>query len=127
MADMAEVIKKIAQGVKNENSPCNVLFGTVISTNPLEIQVEQKLRLTKEFLILTKNVRDYEVEISLNWNTNSTNLSVQTENGNADITHNHSITDKKTVKIHNTLNKNDKVILIQQLGGQKYIVLDKVV
>lgn len=127
MADMVEIVKKIAQGVQNESSPCNVLFGTVINANPLEIQVEQKLRLTKEFLILTKNVRDYDVEVSLNWNTNNKDLSVQTENGTSDITHNHSISGKKTIKIHNALKKNDRVILIQQLGGQKYIVLDKAV
>ena len=59
MADLIETVKKIVQGVLNESSPCNVLFGTVTSANPLEITVEQKLKLTKEFLILTKNVVNY--------------------------------------------------------------------
>ena len=52
MADILEVIKKASKQVEEQSSPSNVLFGVVISINPLQIQVEQKLILTKEFLII---------------------------------------------------------------------------
>jgi len=38
----------------------------------------------------------------------------------------HSIVGTKSITINNALKQNDKVILLQQAGGQKYIVLDKV-
>ena len=143
----------------NESSPCNVLFGTVTSANPLEITVEQKLKLTKEFLILTKNVVDYTTTATIEWNTNKINQNVnhkhsisgninvessispndnsakitnkvtsslETEQYTKDLGHMHSISGTKSITINNALKQNDKVILLQQAGGQKYIVLDKV-
>ena len=46
-----EIIKKMAVGANDANAPTSVLFGTVTGINPLEITVEQKLKLTKEFLV----------------------------------------------------------------------------
>lgn len=147
MADIIEIMKKAALEAINNSSPSSVLFGVVINTRPLEIQVEQKLVLTKEFLILTKNVIDYDVNVSLDCSTDdkilnanhsheiSGNISVSEgsitntlaiEKANIDLTHNHSITGKKKITIHNALKQNDKVILLQQQGGQKFIVLDKI-
>ena len=159
MADLIETVKKIVQGVLNESSPCNVLFGTVTSANPLEITVEQKLKLTKEFLILTKNVVNYTTTATIEWNTNKINQNVnhnhsisgninvessispndnsakitnkvtsalETEQYTKDLGHMHSIVGTKSITINNALKQNDKVILLQQAGGQKYIVLDKV-
>lgn len=163
MADLVETIKKIAQGVMNESSPSNILFGTVTNNAPLEINVEQKLTLTQEFLVLTKNVVDYTVDVSMEWSTGTKNLNanhthsvsgdvsvnsnatmspnpenanitienqvsnnISIEQKNIDLSHNHSISGRKSLTIHNGLKTGDKVILIQQAGGQKYVVLDKV-
>ena len=137
MADLIETVKKIVQGVLNESSPCNVLFGTVTSANPLEITVEQKLKLTKEFLVLTKNVKDYTVDVTVNWSTETKSLnanhshtvtgdaSVEVQNENIGLSHNHTISGRKTITIHNGLKTNDNVILLQQQGANNYIVLDK--
>lgn len=159
MADIIEIIKKASQEAEEQRSPSNILFGVVIDTNPLQIQVEQKLVLTNEFLILTKNVIDYSVNIDLNWNTDNkslnvnhshdiagnvqvtstispnednqeitntvdSNLSIQSKE--IDISHNHTITGTKSITIYNGLKQNDKVILLQQRGGQKFVVLDKI-
>lgn len=163
MADLVETIKKIAQGVMNESSPSNILFGTVTNNSPLEINVEQKLTLTQEFLVLTKNVVDYTVDVSMEWSTqtkslnanhthsisgdisvnssatmspnpenaniaiqNQVNNNISIDQKNIDLSHNHSISGRKSLTIHNGLKTGDKVILIQQAGGQKYVVLDKV-
>lgn len=136
MADIIEVIKKASQEAEDQRSPCNVLFGTVINISPLEIQVEQKLVLTKEFLILTKNVIDYNIQVGVNWNTNNKELNADhshsavgdatIQNTNINLTHNHAISGTKSITIHNALKQNDKVLLIQQRGGQKFIVLDKI-
>lgn len=162
MGSLGEVIKKMAVGANDANAPTSVLFGTVTSVNPLEITVEQKLKLTKEFLVLTKNVKDYTVDVSVDWETenkslnanhshtlngdtsvssnaevnpNPDNITVDIKNEvsnnigieqkNINLTHSHSITGKKTMTIYNGLKLNDNVILIQQQGGNNFVVLDK--
>lgn len=160
MPNLLESIQEIVKNTNNSLALTDILFGTVTSTSPLKIQVEQKLELTEEFLILTKNVVDYKVNVTLdNWKTNEISLrkkhthtgnldiSVSSEivpndnnakitntvNGNVsisdttiDFSHSHSISGKKSITIHNALVKGDKVSLIRQMGGQKFIVLDKV-
>lgn len=159
---LSEIIKRMAVGANNASAPTSVLFGTVTSINPLEITVEQKLKLTKEFLVLTKNVKDYTVDVSVNWQTenktlnanhshelsgdieiisnsqvspNPDNITVSTsnevtnglkvKNKNINLSHNHSISGKKQMIIHNGLKLNDNVILLQQQGGNNFVVLDK--
>ena len=161
-SSLGEVIKKMAVGANDANAPTSVLFGTVTSVEPLEITVEQKLKLTKEFLVLTKNVKDYTVNVTMDWNTETTSLnanhshstevnsnisvssdispndnnqkitnnvtgevSVSVEQKNIDLTHKHSIKGTKSIMVHNALKINDNVILIQQQGGNNFVVLDK--
>lgn len=161
-SSLGEVIKKMAVGANDANAPTSVLFGTVTSVNPLEITVEQKLKLTKEFLVLTKNVKDYTVDVSVEWATenktlnanhnhtlsgnvsitstaqvdpnpdniavsinNEVNNSLTVEQKNINLSHNHSISGTKQITIHNGLKLNDNVILLQQQGGNNFVVLDK--
>jgi hypothetical protein len=51
---MIDLIKKTAIAAVESRNPVNLLFGTVVNPNPLEIQIHQKLTLTKEFLIVTE-------------------------------------------------------------------------
>lgn len=162
-SSLGEVIKKMAIGANDANAPTSVLFGVVTSVEPLEITVEQKLKLTKEFLVLTKNVKDYTVDVTVAWDSNETALnanhnhnieggitinSTATVNPNPDnervevkneidnsmsisqkninLRHSHSISGKKKMTIHNSLKLNDNVILIQQQGGNNFIVIDKI-
>lgn len=162
MGSLGEVIKKMAVGANEANAPTYVFFGTVTSINPLEIMVEQKLKLTKEFLVLTKNVKDYTVDVSVEWATenktlnanhthtlggdvsivstaqvnpnpdniavsinNEVNNSLNVEQKDINLSHNHSIVGRKQITIHNGLKLNDNVILLQQQGGNNFVVLDK--
>lgn len=122
-SSLGEVIKKMAVGANDASAPTAVLFGTVTSAEPLEITVEQKLKLTKEFLVLTKNVKDYTVDISVNCNTETEQLKIEQED--IDLTHNHKITGRKQITIHNALKIGDDVILLQQQRANNFIVLDK--
>ncbi|KAB1436585.1 DUF2577 domain-containing protein [Candidatus Galacturonibacter soehngenii] len=119
MANLNESIKKVALAAVNEGEPATFCFGTVTSASPLKIQVQddQKLLLTKEFLVLTKNVIDYDTEVQITW---------ETELENGPDSHKHEIKGKKKVKILNALKQNDKVVMIKQQGGQKYLVIDKI-
>ncbi|AZK48787.1 DUF2577 domain-containing protein [Paenibacillus lentus] len=102
MNDIAKLIKRAALEAMLESKPTSIVFGTVTSVEPLKITVEQKLTLSIAQLILTNNVRDYEVEMTVEHRT-------------------------EKYKIHNALDIGDEVILLQIQGGQRYIVLEKVI
>lgn len=102
MSDLVQIIKKIALEAIVEREPSGLLYGTVSSVKPLVISVDQKLRLTREFLTLGSNVRD-------------TQLTVQEENG-----------EERKQYYKNSLKKGEKVILLKQQGGQSFLVLDRV-
>ena len=121
---MVELIKMAAVEAVNESKPTAIVFGNVVSVAPLVITVEQKLTLTDAQLILTNNVRDYDIEMTVDHATESTS------GGSGDssfASHNHVYAGRKTFTIHNGLIVGDEVILLQVQGGQKYIVLEKVV
>lgn len=101
MPSLIETIKEAAMAVYNESKPFALSYGVVESINPLSIKVDQKLPLTSNFLILTNNVKDYEVNITIDGV-------------------------KQTCTIHNGLKINEKVLLLRVQGGQQYIVLDRV-
>ena len=101
--DILNIIKKAAIDAVNASQPSDFCFGKVISIKPLKISVEQKMTLGTAQLILTRNVTDFKTKITIDGS------------------------DKKEITIHNALQVNDKVVLLKQKGGQKYLVLDRVV
>lgn len=101
MANLNELIKKISINAIEQTKPVNILYGEVKSINPLSICVNQKKTYTEKFLILTRNVTDY-------------NTYIKEENG-----------EKKKYTIYNSLEIGDIVILLRVQGGQEFIVLDR--
>ena len=57
LPSMIETIKQAAIDAVESLKPVAVLPATVTSTEPLEFSVEQRMTLTKEFLILTETAR----------------------------------------------------------------------
>lgn len=53
-----KTIKRIALEAVEASRPVNVCFGKVTSASPLKIQVDQKMILDKDQLILCKTVTD---------------------------------------------------------------------
>lgn len=120
---LVEAIKKAAVEAVGAGKPVNVYFGKVVSEVPLKINVEQKMELGEQQLILTRNVTEYATTISVNW---------ETENGGgdtgetADGQHKHHVMGQKQAIIHNALKSGDEVIIIRQQEGQKFIVVDRI-
>lgn len=101
---LVEAIKKAAVEAVAAGDPVRVCYGTVTREKPLLISVEQKLKLKASQLVLTKNVTDYETEMT--WEEEGEEV-------------------KRRVTIHNGLAAGEKVILLQTQGGQKFMVVDK--
>lgn len=144
--ELVQTMKKAAVDAVDATKPTYVYFGEVTSALPLEINVEQKMTLGSAQLILTRNVTDFETEVTVNWETESileshTHPCVgNTRNGgeplhdhvlsgvtgSVSLEHAHAIVGKKTITIHNSLTVGDQVILLRQQGGQKFVVVDRI-
>ena len=118
MADANEfvsAIKKAAQDAVNAGKPVNVVIGTVTAADPLTITTEQQMPLSKSQLILSRNVTSHVVPVTIDW---------KTENADG---HTHPIRGVKTLTINNGLAVGDKVWMIREQGGQRFVVVDRVV
>ncbi len=115
MPNMVELIKAAAIGAVNDSKPMSVIFGKVVSIAPVKIFIEQKLTLNEAQLIFTNNVKDYDLEMTVEHSTEESNSHVHPYRG------------KKKFRVHNGLVVGDEVIMLQMQGGQKFVVLDKVV
>lgn len=99
--DLVKIIKKAAIEAVNASKPANVVFGKVVSLNPLKIQIDQKLTLSNAQLVVCENLTDHDIDMTV-----------------GDV--------RSTYTVHNALVVGDKVILIQIAGGQKYVVIDRI-
>lgn len=77
-------------------------YGKVIAINPLKVSIDQKVILTSGFLVVPESLTDYKMTVEF--------AGVET-----------------TYTFKNALKIDDKVVLLQQKGGQQYLILDRVV
>ena len=136
-----DLFKTAAQNVDNDGKPSDVLFGTVTSTKPLRVYINQKLKLEENQLILTNAVRDYEVKLTTKCDdgeaiictpvtdahyTGTATLSSGSPNPTDFASHTHAYSGDKWFKVNLALEIGEKVILLQCAGAQQYVILDRV-
>lgn len=122
-AKSVENIKRAAMEAVKASMPSGVYFGTVISASPLKISVEQKMTLTEKQLVLTTLVQDFSVNMTV------THTTENRSGGSGDASfasHNHEYKGTKSFLVHLGLKAGEKVMLIREQGGQKFIVLDRI-
>lgn len=110
VAELIKAIKKAAVEAVRAEKPAEICFGKVKGVSPLQIIVDQKLTLGEAQLVLTRNVTEHSVQVTVDHYT-------EQEEG-----HTHAYRGRKEVTVHNGLVVGDEVVLFRQQGGQKYIV-----
>lgn len=118
-----EVVKRAAVEAVEAQKPVHLLFGQVISISPLKIQVDQKSIYTEKMLVLTRNVTDFEVDMTVS------HITLNRACGSGDpafASHNHDYKGKKKFKVHNALMKGDWVLLGRIQGGKRFVVIDRI-
>jgi len=107
---LLDTIKRAGVDAVGASGPMVIQFGVVKNADPLEIIVDQRLHLTREFLIVPESLTAYDV----------------------DLRHSHSYTGGTTgdalndpITIRRGLETGDKLILLRMQGGQKYLILDR--
>lgn len=115
---LIEIMKRAATDANEAGQPCDLRYGTVVSVSPLRIQVSHQFTIPESLLIVPKSLTDFEVKVTFNWESEDTQG------------HTHDLISddgEKKMKIHNALEIGDYVALIRQKGGQKYLIVDRVV
>ena len=129
-SEIVELMKEISTAAVEERAPVQILTGRVTGVSPLVITVEPKLRLGEESLILTKNVMDYRTEISFdNGQTRQKATSASIDKDEEGNPYYLRFKDKirHDVTVYNALKIDETVLLIRMQGGQKFIVLERLV
>ena len=98
--NLLETIKTASIDAINASKPVEIVFGIVLSVNPLKINLEQKLTLSESFLIVPEEFTDRKINIVID-------------------------DEEKEIEIKNALKVDDKLILARLQGGQKYLVLSR--
>lgn len=123
------LIKSIALNAVDNSKPVNVVFGIVKSADPLIIEIEQKIPLNKNQLILTRNVTNHKTKISFdnpdikNVITTSSYPSDSSESSKSYQRFKEKV--QNDITVYNGLKKGEEVILIRLEGGQQFIVWDR--
>lgn len=115
-AQLIDSIKTIAKNCIQESDPCTFLFGTVESAAPLKIRIDDKLVLDRDALVIPRYLTDHEQEIEAEFDTETS--------GSPEHKHPVNLATIK-IKVKNVLKSGEKVIVLRQQGGQKYMVLDR--
>jgi len=117
MSDMGwvQIIKRAAMEAFLASKPCDYSIGTVIKTKPLTVKVSDSISLDEDFLLLARNVTDYEVEMEADHVTETAGQ------------HQHGYKGKKKFKVCNHLEQGEQVLLFRSQGGSRYIITDRVV
>ena len=123
---LVDTLKRSAVEAVEAGKPVNVYFGEVVSASPLKINVEQKMILGEKQLILSRNVTDFKTKITAG-NIKNYYYTGDVNSGTAPVSpsHVHAVGTIE-VTVHNGLAVGDKVIVLRQQKGQKFIVVDKV-
>lgn len=119
---IVNTIKEIASTVISNGEPMEVIVGEVVSVSPLAIKIDPKLTVPEENIILTKNTFEWTMEMSVDHVTENRAGG----GGMAEYaSHNHEYKGRKKYLVHNQLVMGDKVIMLKETGGQRYIALDR--
>lgn len=124
-ADYTKLIELIKQIVMETNAAAvmaDVVIGEVIATSPLRVRIENKYVLEREDIVLTKNTSDWSVDMTVDHQTED----AAGGSGYAEYaSHHHGYAGRKTYLVHNGLVVGDKVILLRESGGQRFIAIDR--
>ena len=95
---MLDIIKQASLGAVSNTNPVAFSYGTVVSAQPLQIQVEQRFILTGPALVIPESVTESRM-----------------------------VLEGREILLRRGLEAGVRVLLVRMQGGQSYIVLDRLV
>ena len=111
---LIDIVKRAALDAIHNEQMCDLRYGTVVSTNPLRVQITNLLTVPSSLLVVPEHLTDHKVSVTMN-------LETETSEDHA-----HALSGTKTITINNALKIGDKVALLRKQGGQSYFILDRI-
>lgn len=114
---LSQIIKKIAVDAVLSNKPLEIVNGTVISNQPLKINLSQFIDIDNESIIIPLDYVEHEEEVTILEQT----INLTDENQE---TKQYTI-EEQTIKIKkkSQLKDNDRIIMLKFDKGQKFFLL----
>ena len=110
--NLLQTIKTAAVDAVNASNPVQILIGKVIAIEPLKVQINPKLTLEDNFLIVPKIFSDYEQTVE---------FDKEIEQDGEIIT----VQEEKIVTVKNKLQNGEQIVLLKIQGGKKYLILER--
>ena len=132
---MIDIMKRAATDAVQNGKPCDLRFGTVVSTSPLRVQITTELVIPESLLVVPEYLTDYSVRVNVGGGESKSGLTLKvsnerlifsTVNSDDGVEDVGEAVDDRTLTVYNTLNVGDKVALLRNQGGKVYYILDRV-
>lgn len=148
---LIDIMKRASLEAQENAQMCDLRYGTVVSVNPLRVQITNLLTIPKSLLVIPEHLTDHTVKVTFDWDTTSNGSHTHSYSGTSGSTsggsgessfashnhsvsgttdsagsHSHSVKGTKTMTIHGGLKVGDKVALLRKTGGQSYFILDRI-
>ena len=128
MSAPEKLLNAIMNAAKKEQGNCvfsDIGFGNVVGINPLEIQLEQKLKITEKFICVAQHLTDYEIECEITTDEIDGFFTDDVHEGQHQVQVRPG-TQKGKIMLLNALKIGNKVLVARFSGGQLYAVIDRV-
>ena len=124
--DMVKVLQRAAVEAVRASKPTEVTHGKVVSIEPMQIMVDQKITLGELQLDRGETMEEYMAETELEIEEIDLALTMEIDGKSvmAKVKGSGKMIGK--MKARRSLDVGDEVILVRQQGGQKYIMYNKV-
>lgn len=122
---IVDIIKESSKVPNSEST--DLLIGEVTSTSPLKVKVDNRYEVGENFLLLSTLVQEFEVDMTVDHNTEDHTHEHDLPDGGEteEHTHQHQYVGRKTFLVHLGLKVGEKVMLIRVQKGQKFIIIDR--
>jgi hypothetical protein len=91
-----DTVKRIAAGYIGSLKLSDAVFGTVQQINPLEVNVDQRLTLDEDFLVVPEHLTEHKVTVG-----------------------------GQEIPIRRGLEIGDKIVMVRQHGGLNFVVVGR--
>lgn len=124
--DLLKVIQRAAVKAVESSKPTAFNYGKVISSEPLIVEVDQKIQLGEKQLSFGESLQEYETEVEVEIEEMELELELQIDGETVKALAKGTGKVKGKGLIKRSLDAGTEVILVRMQGGQKYVVYDKV-
>ncbi len=120
---LIDIMKRASMDAVDNAQMCDLRYGTVVSVNPLKVQVTNLFTIPESLLVVPQHLTNYSISVTVDWTTENKSGG----SGESSFSsHSHGMNGTKTMTINNALKVNDKVALLRKTGGQSYFILDRI-